>query len=98
MIWSSKFVFCIATDKHPAITDGRPYISPEVGFHLPPHLDDGVGIRSEHLPLEGRDLDVVFARYAVEHHCFLGLDDPVLASVGYGRTVRVIWRESVMSV
>lgn len=31
MIWSSKFVFCIVTDKYPTITDGSPYISQRSG-------------------------------------------------------------------
>lgn len=62
------------------------------------HLDNGVRVRGEHLPLVGHDLFVVFALHAVEHHYVLGLDDPVLASVGHRRTVRVIWRESAMSV
>lgn len=61
------------------------------------HLDDGVRVHGEHLPLVGHDLFVIFAGYAVERHCVLGLHDPVLASVGYRRTVRVIWKESVMS-
>lgn len=67
-------------------------------FDLLCHLEDGVRVHGEHLPLVGQCLFVIFAGYAAERHCVLGLDDPVLASVGYRRTVRVIWKESVMSV
>lgn len=70
----------------------------EVSFEPVHHLDDGVRVRGEHPPLEGHDLFVVLAPHAVQRHRVLGLDDQVLASVGLWRTVRVIWRESVMSV
>lgn len=69
-----------------------------VSFEPVHHLDVGVRVRGEHLPLVGHDPIVVLALYAVQRHRVLGLDDQVLASVGHGRTVRVIWRESVMSV
>lgn len=54
-------------------------------------------ILSEHLPLEGHDLVVVFALYAVQCHAVLRLDHTVLASVGHWRTVGFVWGETVVS-
>lgn len=38
---------------------------PLIPLDPPHHLDDGVWVRGEHQPLEGRDLFVVFAPHAV---------------------------------
>lgn len=61
--------------------------SVEIRFDPLHHLDNGIWVDGEHLPLVGHDPFVVFALHAVEHHCVLGLDDLVLASVSHRGTV-----------
>lgn len=62
------------------------------------HLNDSIRVSGEHLPVVGCNLMVIFALYAVQHHCVLRLDHPVRASIGHRWTVRFIWRETVVSV
>lgn len=74
----------------------KEYLTPRDRLVCLTHLNDGIRVSGEHFPLEGHNLIVIFALYAVQCHAVLRLDHPIQASVGHRWTVGFIWREAVV--